>query len=109
MPRRPSAASWPWISRSPRILAGFQRARDGSTSIRLGDVHSGIVVPDDLIVGRTGLRHAVGPHLAQADAVAPALAGEDEASDAALGVALPVHDEQVLAQPERPADLQPLE
>ena len=38
-----------------------------------------VVVLQDPVEGRARLRHPEGPHLAQADAVAPSLAGEDEA------------------------------
>src|SRR5262245_60557316 len=63
----------------------------------------------DLVVTLAAQRHAVGAHLAQADAVPPPLAAEDERLDLAAGVARAIDGEQVLADPEGGPDAEALE
>src|SRR6185369_846684 len=84
-----------------------QRNDDGSVLFPQAD--AGVVVLEDVVEGRSGLGHPEAADLAEADAVAPSLARENEARDVAGGVALAVDDEQVLAQPEAPADLEAVE
>src|SRR6185503_7811805 len=77
--------------------------------VGLLELDARVVVPEDRFERGAGLSHAEGPDLAEADAVAPPLAREDEALDRPRGVAFAVDDEEVLAQPEAPADLQSLQ
>src|SRR6185503_17220017 len=64
---------------------------------------AGVVVLKDAVEGGPGLGHAEAADLAEADAVTPSLARENEAGDVPGGVALAVDHEQVLAQAEAPA------
>src|SRR5713101_8431834 len=75
-------------------------------SVLLPQADAGVIVPQDAVKGGPGLRHSEASHLAQPDAVAPALAGEDEPRDVAARVALAIDHEQVLAQAQAPADAQ---
>src|SRR5215213_9353342 len=62
---------------------------------------------EDAVVRRARLGHPERADLAEPDAVSPPLSGEDEHPHGARGIALAVHDEQVLAQPQAPADAEP--
>src|SRR5262245_21907876 len=65
----------------------------GSTLGTLDDVDAGVVMVQDLLVGFAAQCHAVGPDLAQADAVTPALAAEDERRDLAVRGQGSIHGE----------------
>src|SRR5258708_40113375 len=75
----------------------------------LAQADSGVVVPEYLLVGGAGLGHAESADLAEAHAMAPALARENEALHRSLGVGLAIDHEQVLPQPQPPADTQALQ
>src|SRR6187399_2339503 len=81
-----------------------QRNEDGSVLFPQAD--AGVVVLEDAVEGGPGLGHSEAADLAEADAVAPSLARENEAGDVPGGVAFAIDDEQVLAQAEAPADAQ---
>src|SRR5678815_2236373 len=84
-----------------------QRNEDGSVLFPQAD--AGVVVLKDAVEGGPGLGHSEAADLAQAHAVAPSLAREDEARDVPGGVALAVDHEQVLSQPQTPAHAQAIQ
>src|SRR3989442_15577425 len=69
-------------------------------------IYAGVVVVQDVLVGLSAQRHAVGPDLAQADAVPPSLAAEDEGFHVSVRTEGAIEGEQVLADAERRADLE---
>ena len=75
-----------------------RRPRAARWTIKLLQLDALVVLLQDLFVRRAVQRHAVGAHLAHADAVAPAAAVERHADDGARGVALDVEREQAVAQ-----------
>src|SRR5207247_10482684 len=93
--------------RVPR--AARRRGRSRAGSIGPFELNARVVMAQDGVEGRAGLGHAERPHLAEADTVAPALAGEDEVLHGPLGVAFTVHDEEVLAQAEPPPHVKSLQ
>src|SRR5882672_3031039 len=84
-----------------------QRNEDGSVLFPQAD--PGVVVLQDPVERRPGLRHPEAADLAQAHAVPPSLAREHEARDVARGVPLAVDHEQVLAQAQPPAHAEAVE
>ena len=71
------------------------------------DLDPAVVFFQDFLVGRALLGHPVGPDLAEADAVSPALSRKQEMGDAAVLVDLAVDDEKVVPEVQDLADLQP--
>src|SRR5713226_2635546 len=111
---RPAAGTGPassyclkGVERFPK--AARRRGRTQAGSIRPFELNARVVMAQDGVERGAGLGHAERPDLAQADAVAPALAGEDEALHRPRGVAFAVHDEEVLAQPQAPPHLKALQ
>src|SRR5215208_3570750 len=70
-----------------RSTPSFPRGsgRRGSLAADPAQLDPRVVVGEDLLVAVSALRHAVGPHLAHAHAVAEAFAGEEPARGPPLG------------------------
>src|SRR5215207_181830 len=72
--------------------------------VELGQVDARVVRLQNFFVRHAGAGHAEGADLAEADAVAPAAARDDEGVDAARLVVDAVDDEELFAQGQRGAD-----
>src|SRR6185312_5309461 len=81
---RPAVLAGPCLDSTPEVLRLFRSPRPVPDT-HLPQLHARVVVGEDLPVGVASLGHAVGSHLAHADAVAEAPAGEEPAGLLVLG------------------------
>src|SRR5262245_17497492 len=75
-----------------------------STACERLDAHSGVVMTQDLLEALASERHAVGTHLAHADAVSPSLPGEDEGLHLSIVAILPIDQEESLSESQQALD-----